>query len=1445
TNVGFNYQQIVLNGDPRNNAYATVDFTTANAIYLNDVVVRDDATITGAAGQPRIQSVTVNKREGGSTLTTLSNDPITLNIGIGLNVQDTTTLLGDVNWNNTSGSTQVLLTGKVTGAGAFNKYGSGQTLLLNNDNDYTGGTVIYGTGSSAVLRSQAGTDSATPFGTGAITVQPGGILGMSNPKNTLTNSVTINSDLNGLATISLVYSGNAGLPQGTYSFNNGTLGGPFSTVLAIDGVGFSSNINQNTYAGGTSFLGSTVGGNYTGTLTPSTVNTLVPDINGGLPFNSGRGVYRLGGGTGSLNLMGAPNQFTGNNDIMVGAINNVTQAASTAMINGSGNVFIYNSNDLSGNVYLNTGGNFAMGKDDALPNATIVFNGGGLLSDLNSGLPFLTPVRTISNPIAFAGDAQFTGATNLNITSDFGLADNQTGVTRTFFVQNQFVNGNPITSVLTLSGDISDGVNGSLNSITKTGNGPLVFTGNNTYSGYTNLNGGTVVVTAENSISPNSQITFNGGALGIWSNSFATNRDYVFAGGGIFDVGAGQIFTQNLSSNFSGGGMIQKSGLGTLILKGINSNNGSNAWQLNAGVLQVSANVNLGDPVQNGQIVANGGVLRVDGTFSSARNILPNTNATTAIGIDVTEGNTFTSSGVLNNNGTGTFTVIKTGPGTFVNDNATNSEKVLIVNNGTFQSASNQPFAVASTVALNGGSLYLKKTTAGNQSVANTTGTMTFGGGGHLVLEGIASNSSEIKPLNLLRVGTGTLVISNITNALGQAGNGGVRVLPQTDILGIGIGLATANRNGILAPSILTSNAAGTAQFASYGTATTGIVPYAGATVPSLAGNQPTAIGDITTPQNLTGNNSIYAFRTNSDINGGTLVIPSFNTLNEGGIIVNANASISSNLVFDPSSTATIALANGTTTASSATVTVTSTAGLLPGMPVFGPNIPAGAYVVSVTNGTTFVLNLNATAAGTSQALTANQAGNFSGEGLLHVAPGATATLRGDIMANSFTKSGAGTVVFGGSNNSILGALTIQEGTMQVAPGARFARLATDLVLNNQGVLDLNGNNVRFSSLSNSNGLSGGLVTNNGSQDATFTVTATALQSSGPPDRVGTVGQNNQTITGLSSTADLVVGMPVTGPNVAAGAVIRSIDSATQISISAPGNNANVAASAQTITFGSLFSGQITDGTHAISLVKNGAGTLALGAGSAMYPDAGNNTFTGGTVVNQGTLLVENPFALGGYNNTTPGDVSLVSGTLDLRSNGGGVKDVITLGNQNTNGVNVNIYGPATINVDRLNSTTNTGNVWQINNLNLTENVLTVTGANNYGLRVAGTTTIAGGFASINSGSDQANGNIEFAGLITGAGAFNKLGTAIQRVATISGSANNYTGGTNVISGGLQVTATTGTPLGSGRVNVMPGAMLRLAGLDPFWAPGTIGGAPLVVHGSYNSIGIVSLDNEF
>lgn len=55
-------------------------------------------------------------------------------------------------------------------------------------------------------------------------------------------------------------------------------------------------------------------------------------------------------------------------------------------------------------------------------------------------------------------------------------------------------------------------------------------------------------------------------------------------------------------------------------------------------------------------------------------------------------------------------------------------------------------------------------------------------------------------------------------------------------------------------------------------------------------------------------------------------------------------------------------LAGASTTSGSATVTVTSTAGLRPFMQVFGAGIPAGAYIASITNATTFVISANATA---------------------------------------------------------------------------------------------------------------------------------------------------------------------------------------------------------------------------------------------------------------------------------------------------------------------------------------------------------------------------------------------------------------------------------------------------------------------------------------------------
>src|SRR5262249_49752798 len=146
-----------------------------------------------------------------------------------------------------------------------------------------------------------------------------------------------------------------------------------------------------------------------------------------------------------------------------------------------------------------------------------------------------------------------------------------------------------------------------------------------------------------------------------------------------------------------------------------------------------------------------------------------------------------------------------------------------------------------------------------------------------------------------------------------------------------------------------------------------------------------------------------------------------------------------------------------------------------------------------------------------------------SGEGVFYVAPNMTLNLAGNVLANSITKFGGGTVVFGGSNNGILGAITVQEGTLEVAPGAHFARLSTDLVLNGQGKLDLNGNDAGFNSLYNTAAVGGGIITNTGSNDATITIFASTPTVAVPPPRAGLIGQNNKVISGLASTADLQV----------------------------------------------------------------------------------------------------------------------------------------------------------------------------------------------------------------------------------------------------------------------------------------------------------------------------------
>lgn len=78
-----------------------------------------------------------------------------------------------------------------------------------------------------------------------------------------------------------------------------------------------------------------------------------------------------------------------------------------------------------------------------------------------------------------------------------------------------------------------------------------------------------------------------------------------------------------------------------------------------------------------------------------------------------------------------------------------------------------------------------------------------------------------------------------------------------------------------------------------------------------------------------------------------------------------------------------------------------------------------------------------------------------------------------------------------------------------------------------------------------------------------------------------------------------------------------------------------------------------------------------------------------------------------------------------------------------------------------------------------------------------------------------------------------------MRGIVIANPTNNYSGGTNIVAGDVQVTATSGSALGSGAIRVFPDGTLRIAG------NGSVDGSKLTVMSRVNALGAVTLDDNF
>jgi outer membrane autotransporter protein len=259
----------------------------------------------------------------------------------------------------------------------------------------------------------------------------------------------------------------------------------------------------------------------------------------------------------------------------------------------------------------------------------------------------------------------------------------------------------------------------------KTDLGTLILTGNNTYTGGTQIAGGTLQV------SQDANLGDAAGGLGLASGtlavtgSFDTARNVALSPGGRFDIAGGVVF--GVDGVVSGVGPLVKDGAGTMVLSGTNTYFGGT--QIDAGVLQVTADANLGNA--SGGVTFNGGVLATTGSFASSRDM-----ALLADGVfDVAASTTLDLDGVI----AGAGDLVKRGGGTLVLTGA-NGYGDTTVEAGTLVGDSS---SISGDIA-NAGTVIFSQTTdatfAGDiVGLGSTDGVMIKDGAGALTLAGTSA----------------------------------------------------------------------------------------------------------------------------------------------------------------------------------------------------------------------------------------------------------------------------------------------------------------------------------------------------------------------------------------------------------------------------------------------------------------------------------------------------------------------------------------------------------------------------------------------------------------------------------------------------------------------------------------------------------------------------------
>jgi autotransporter-associated beta strand protein len=882
------------------------------------------------------------------------------------------------------------------------------------------------------------------------------------------------------------------------------------------------------------------------------------------------------------------------------------------------------------------------------------------------------------------------------------------------------------------------------------GAGTLVVTGNNTYSG------GTTVAA--------------GGVLQVGSAAVAGNlpaAGNVSVGGTLTYAGPG---TANDSSIFSGSGTINQSGTGRTILSGA-SGGFAGAANLSTGTLEFAATGTLGASTFN----MTGGTIQFDlGATPSLLNVSGTAtlgSGTFALGLNGAPApGTYTvlASGTLSNSltlnplvvGRETLTpsvggpssndilvtVTGAGPASLVwigNSNAGAWDTQTTANwNNTSSLTNPDVFFTNDNVQFNDGANYsvnlTQTVTPGSVTFNNSAGNYTISGPGAITgVTGVTLNGTSSVTISTANTYTGNTTVNAGTLVVASGG-----AIVSNNINVVSGGAMTVNAGGSVSSSTnLTDNGAATFN-------------EAGAAIGQLNGSGTLAIGTALTVSaggsfsgTITGTPTLSA--TGSTLSIGSTAAISTTTLNVGSI---GNVAFNgSNAVGGLTGSGGVQLISGST------------------LTINGPGAYSGAISDGGSGGGLSIAGATVTLTGTS-----TYTGNTSIGSTGYVLIGSSGALGSTTSTGTITIGSGGTLDFGAgttANGINLGGRLVQiagtgaggngvvtnTGTQQQQNALNNVALTANATVGGPQRWDIRGSTTTFSTL-NLNGFTltktgvnqVSIVNTNVENGGAIVVSSGALSLEHNTNTSGSGTITYQT----GATAQFFENVTTTGGGVTWPLTMMGgniIGNSGSVLATVPANmtlDGNVTIEplagglpVLTDNFPLTLTGNITEGTGPDSVTKNGVNTVTL---------SGTNSWTGGTFIQQGTIVLGSSAGIPNGTALTLGTAATTTaGTLDmagfsptvggLATAGTGVN---TIGNSSTTAVSTLTYAGGTSTFTGVIANT-LGTGTQGTALTVSAGSLTITGANTY----AGPTTVTGGQLTIGaSGALPTGANVNITG---------------------------------------------------------------------------------------------------